>query len=93
MKEKKKAIPILDMNPVARYMDGPVYKFHSGLPTRGVRAVNESFDTPEEAYARGREIITKYEQADPCGNMGVLLGVTLHDGKYRPVINTYHSNT
>jgi hypothetical protein len=86
---------ILDLTPVGRYADGdPRYRFHTSYPGRGVRALPETFDTPEAAHAHGVEVVREYERADPYGNMGEVLGVTLSDeGKYRAVINTYHSNT
>jgi hypothetical protein len=90
----KKIVPILDITPVGRYADGsPIYRFHTSFPTRAVRAAGDICPTPEEAIEHGREIVQRYERADPYGNMGEVLGVTEVGDGYRPVINTYHSNT
>ena len=88
-------VKLLDMKPVGHYGAGePRYAFHTSFPSRGVRAIAQDFDTPKAAYQHGIDTLRKYEAADPYGNMGEVLGVMLHtNGKYRAVINTYHSNT
>ena len=89
-------IQVLDLTPVGRYANGsPVFKgFHTSFPTRNVRAVGDELATPEEAFATARQVVADYEKADTYGNMGEALGVIeLPGGKYRGVVNTYHSNT
>ncbi len=86
---------LLNMKPIGHYGGGePRYTFHTSFPSRGVRAIAQDFDTPEAAYQHGIDALHKYEDADPFGNMGEVLGVALGaNGKYRGVINTFHSNT
>ena len=87
-------IPVLDMVPLGRDRWGsPIYRFSTSFPSTGVRVVGAVCVTKEEAYAVGANAVRAYVAADPFGNMGSVCGVTVVEGGYRAVINTYHSNT
>jgi hypothetical protein len=89
------AIPILDMKPKGHYADhSPIYGFSTGgFPSRGVRVLEIDNLSPEAAYENAKTYLANYERQDPMGNMGAVLGVTIVNGKYRGVVNLYHSNT
>lgn len=93
--ERNTMAQLLDMQPVSNYLDGPRYKFDAGgFPSKGVKAVGPECDTMEQAEAAGEQHVRDYQAADTMGNMGVFLGVTqLPNGKFRAVVNTYHSRT
>ncbi len=91
----------LDMTVVNRYANGsPIYKFSTSFPSRGVRMAGplQGFATPEEAIDYGFQEVKNYQAADVYGNMGEVCGYTeitvIGLGqRFRPVINTFHSNT
>lgn len=90
-----KSIPTLDMTPVGTYPfdHSPRYKFSVGFPTRGVRVCREVRPTKELAYQDAADSLRNFERADPCGNMGQVLGVTPKGSEFSGVYVVYHSNT
>jgi len=85
---------LLDMKPTGHYSGGePIYSFPTSFPSKGVRCLDAANDTPEAALERGKKYIQDYEAQNRYAHMGQCLGVTLKDGKYYAVINTYYSNT